>query len=59
VSVDKTAPTVSCSASPGKLWPADDKLVPITVKVKIQDSRSGARAARAAKEVRKARRRAR
>ena len=42
VQLDKTAPTVSCTASPGTLWPADDKLVPITVKVKVQDSRSGA-----------------
>lgn len=41
VQIDKTAPTVSCRARPGTLWPADHKLVPITVTVKAQDSRSG------------------
>ena len=42
VRIDRTAPTATCTASPGTLWPADDKLVPITVKVKVQDSGSGA-----------------
>jgi alpha-tubulin suppressor-like RCC1 family protein len=42
VRIDKTAPTVSCTASPSKLWPADSKLVPVTLKVKVQDGRSGA-----------------
>ena len=42
VRIDKTAPTVSCSAKPGTLLPADNKLVPITVTVKVQDTRSGA-----------------
>ena len=32
---------MTCTATPGKLWPADNKLVPITVKVKVTDSRSG------------------
>jgi hypothetical protein len=41
VRIDKTAPTVSCTVKPGTLWPADNKLVPITVTVKVQDSRSG------------------
>jgi Calx-beta domain-containing protein len=41
VQIDKTAPTVSCTAKPGTLWPADHKLVPITVTVKVQDARSG------------------
>ena len=29
VRIDKTAPTVTCTATPGKLWPADNKLVPM------------------------------
>jgi hypothetical protein len=41
VRIDKTAPTVTCSANPKTLWPADHKLVPITVTVKVTDSRSG------------------
>jgi hypothetical protein len=41
VRIDRTAPTVTCSASPKTLWPADHKLVPITATVKVTDSRSG------------------
>jgi hypothetical protein len=41
VQIDKTAPTVTCTAKPGTLLPADNKLVPITVTVKVQDARSG------------------
>ena len=41
VRIDKTAPTVSCAAKPGTLWPADHRLVPITVTVKVTDARSG------------------
>jgi len=41
VRIDKTAPTVTCSASPKTLYPADHKLVPITVTVKVTDARSG------------------
>jgi Calx-beta domain-containing protein len=41
VRIDKTAPTVSCTAKPGTLLPADNKLVPITVTVKVTDGRSG------------------
>jgi alpha-tubulin suppressor-like RCC1 family protein len=41
VRIDKTAPTVTCSAKPSTLWPVDHRLVPITVTVKVQDSRSG------------------
>jgi alpha-tubulin suppressor-like RCC1 family protein len=41
VRIDKTAPAVTCSASPGTLWPADHRLVPITVTVKVTDKGSG------------------
>ena len=41
VRIDKTAPTVTCSANPKTLWPADHRLVPITATVKVTDSRSG------------------
>ena len=41
VRIDKTAPTVTCPANPRTLWPADHKLVPITVTVKVTDGRSG------------------
>ena len=41
VKLDKTVPTVTCSANPSTLWPADHRLVPITVTVKVTDSRSG------------------
>jgi hypothetical protein len=41
VRIDKTAPTITCSASPRTLWPADHKLVPVTATVKVTDGRSG------------------
>jgi hypothetical protein len=41
VRIDKTAPTVTCKAGPGTLWPVDHRLVPITVTVKVADARSG------------------
>jgi hypothetical protein len=41
VRIDKTAPTVTCTANPRTLWPADHKLVPISVTVKVTDGRSG------------------
>jgi alpha-tubulin suppressor-like RCC1 family protein len=42
VRIDKTLPTVTCSATPKTLYPADHRLVPITVTVKVSDGRSGA-----------------
>jgi len=42
VRIDRTVPTVKCTASPGTLWPVDHKLVPISVTVKVTDGRSGA-----------------
>jgi hypothetical protein len=41
VRIDRTAPTVTCTANPKTLYPVDHKLVPITVTVKVSDSRSG------------------
>ena len=41
IRIDRTAPTVSCTAKPGKLWPPNHKLVPVTVTVKVQDGASG------------------
>jgi hypothetical protein len=41
ISIDKTAPTVACTASPNILWPPDNKLVPINVSVNLTDPLSG------------------
>jgi hypothetical protein len=42
VRIDKTAPAMTCTAKPGRLWPPDHRLVPVTVKVEVQDGGSGA-----------------
>jgi hypothetical protein len=39
---DATPPTVTCSASPNVLWPPNNKLVPVTTRVTVSDSGSGA-----------------
>jgi Galactose oxidase, central domain len=39
---DTTPPHVACSAEPAVLWPPDDKLVPVKVKVEVTDDLSGA-----------------
>jgi hypothetical protein len=41
LNLDKTAPAISCSASPSLLWPPNHKMVTITVNVNVSDSRSG------------------
>lgn len=38
---DGTPPTVSCSASPGTLWPPDHKLRVVTTAVTVEDAESG------------------
>ena len=38
---DTTPPTVDCSATPGALWPPNNKLVPIAVNVDVSDTGSG------------------
>jgi hypothetical protein len=38
---DTTPPTVTCSATPGKLWPANHKLVEVNADVRVRDSDSG------------------
>lgn len=41
VRVDKTPPTVACSASPNVLWPPNNKLVPVNVSITVNDALSG------------------
>src|SRR5262249_59407087 len=41
VQVDKSPPTVACSASPNILWPPNNKLAPINVSVNVSDELSG------------------
>src|SRR5262249_4566224 len=41
INIDKTPPTVRCSASPSVLWPPNNTLVPINVSVTVTDSLSG------------------
>ena len=41
INIDKTPPTVACSASPNILWPPNNKLVPVNVSVSVTDSLSG------------------
>jgi hypothetical protein len=41
VRVDKTPPTVACSASPNVLWPPNNKLVPVNVSIMMNDALSG------------------
>jgi len=41
VQLDKTPPTVACSASPSALWPPNNKLVPVNVSVTVSDALSG------------------
>jgi hypothetical protein len=41
VRLDKTAPVLVCSVTPAVIWPPNNKLVPVTVTVDIQDALSG------------------
>jgi len=41
INIDKTPPTVACSASPNILWPPNNKLVPVSVSVNATDALSG------------------
>ena len=41
VKVDKTAPAVTCAATPNRIWSPDHRLVTVTVTVKVTDGRSG------------------
>ena len=40
--VDRTAPAMTCSTSPNRLWPPNHKLVRASATVGVQDSTSGA-----------------
>ncbi len=42
INIDRTAPMVSCGASPGVLWPANHQLVPVTISLDVSDMTSGA-----------------
>src|SRR5262249_35156549 len=41
INIDKTPPSVSCSASPDILWPPDHKLARVDVSVTVSDTLSG------------------
>jgi hypothetical protein len=41
INIDKTSPTVACSATPNILWPPNNKLVPVSTSVNVTDSLSG------------------
>jgi hypothetical protein len=41
VRIDKTAPVITCRANPNLLWPANHKMVNITVSLNVSDSISG------------------
>ncbi|HEX7961459.1 MAG TPA: hypothetical protein VF493_16165, partial [Terriglobales bacterium] len=42
INIDKTAPSVSCTAMPNVLWPPDHTLIPVSTSVNLSDSLSGA-----------------
>lgn len=41
IRIDRTAPEVSCSVDPARLWPPNRKLVPVQVSVEVADTLSG------------------
>lgn len=41
VKVDKTAPQLTCSATPGLLWPPNHQLVPVNTTVSVVDNTAG------------------
>jgi len=42
IRIDRTAPTLSCKAGPGILWPPNHELVAIAVNVRVEDGAAGA-----------------
>jgi hypothetical protein len=40
--IDRTAPQLTCNASPDRLWPANRKLVRVSTRVTVTDGGSGA-----------------
>ena len=42
VRIDKTPPTIACSASPNRLWPPNGRMVEINVTVAVSDKGAGA-----------------
>ncbi|HWC19481.1 MAG TPA: hypothetical protein VG498_20885 [Terriglobales bacterium] len=51
IKLDKTPPTVTCSATPKVLWPPDHRLVPVSLSVNVADSGSGANSFKLASNV--------
>lgn len=41
VRIDKTAPEVTCVASPSSLWPPNGRMMPVTVDLQLSDAGSG------------------
>lgn len=41
INIDKTPPTLACSASPSVLWPPNNKLVTVNLSVTVADALSG------------------
>jgi probable HAF family extracellular repeat protein len=41
INIDKTPPTLACSATPNVLWPPNNKLVPVNTSIALTDSLSG------------------
>jgi hypothetical protein len=41
INIDKTPPTIACSATPNILWPPNNKLAPVNTSVNVTDSLSG------------------
>src|SRR6185437_10849673 len=41
INIDKTTPTLACSASPNVLWPPNNKLLPVNTLIALNDSLSG------------------
>jgi hypothetical protein len=41
VKIDKTPPAVSCKVTPHRIWPPNDRLVPVTASVSVTDALSG------------------
>ena len=42
VKIDRTAPVLSCAATPSTVWPPDGRMVPVSIAVDVADAFSGA-----------------
>jgi hypothetical protein len=41
INIDLTAPVISCTATPGTLWPPNGEMIPVNVSISLTDSLSG------------------